>query len=80
MKNSDLTAISPLDGRYSGKVGPLRDLFSEQGLIYLRTLVEVRWVQYLAQHPDVDRNRRGRNHGQHADRHQDERCPPLVGQ
>jgi adenylosuccinate lyase len=54
MKNSDLTAISPLDGRYSGKVGPLRDLFSEQGLIYLRTLVEVRWVQYLAQHPDVE--------------------------
>ena len=32
------------------------------------------------QHPDVDRNRRRRHHGQHADRHQDERHPPLVGQ
>ncbi|NND53882.1 MAG: adenylosuccinate lyase [Gammaproteobacteria bacterium] len=54
MKNAQLNAISPLDGRYAGKVGGLRDLFSEQGLIYHRTLVEVRWVQYLAQHPGVD--------------------------
>jgi adenylosuccinate lyase len=54
MKNSDLTAISPLDGRYRGKVDPLRDLFSEQGLIGLRTLVEIRWVQYLAQHPGIE--------------------------
>jgi adenylosuccinate lyase len=54
MKNSDLTAISPLDGRYSAKVDPLRDLFSEQGLISLRTLVEVRWVQFLAQRPEIE--------------------------
>ena len=54
MKNTDLTAISPLDGRYGAKVDPLRGLFSEQGLIYLRTFVEVRWVQYLAQHPGID--------------------------
>jgi adenylosuccinate lyase len=53
MKNTDLTAISPLDGRYRAKVDPLRGLFSEQGLIYLRTFVEVRWVQYLAQHSGV---------------------------
>ncbi len=54
MKNPQLNAISPLDGRYAGKVGGLRDLFSEQGLIYHRTLVEVRWVQYLAAHSGID--------------------------
>jgi len=53
MKNTQLSAISPLDGRYAGKVDGLRELFSEQGLIYHRTLVEVRWVQFLAAHPDV---------------------------
>jgi len=54
MKNTDLTALSPLDGRYGAKVDPLRELFSEQGLIQLRILVEVRWVQFLAQHPGVE--------------------------
>jgi adenylosuccinate lyase len=54
MKNTELTALSPLDGRYGGKVDPLRPLFSEYGLIHLRTLVEVRWVQFLAQHSGVD--------------------------
>lgn len=54
MKNPQLSAISPLDGRYAGKVGQLRDIFSEQGLIYHRTLVEVRWVQFLAAHPGVE--------------------------
>ncbi|MGI9292163.1 MAG: adenylosuccinate lyase, partial [Gammaproteobacteria bacterium] len=46
--------LSPLDGRYGPKVDPLRELFSEHGLIYLRTLVEVRWVQFLAQHPGIE--------------------------
>jgi len=54
MKNSDLTAISPLDGRYSAKVDSLRDLFSEQGLISLRDLLEARGVQYLAQRPEIE--------------------------
>ena len=54
MKNPHLSAISPLDGRYAGKVDALRDLFSEQGLIYHRTLVEVRWVQYLASHSGIE--------------------------
>lgn len=53
MENPQLNAISPLDGRYAGKVDPLRELFSEQGLIYHRLLVEVRWVQFLAAHPGV---------------------------
>jgi len=43
-----LTAISPLDGRYGGKVSSLRDVFSEYGLIKRRVQVEVRWLQSLS--------------------------------
>jgi adenylosuccinate lyase len=53
MEQHPLTAISPLDGRYARKCQPLRQLFSEQGLIRLRTLVEVRWLQHLASHPGL---------------------------
>jgi len=51
MTNFALTAISPIDGRYAGKVEKLRPVFSEYGLIRFRVLVEVRWLQALAQHP-----------------------------
>ena len=54
MKNTDLTAISPLDGRYASKCDPLRPIFSEYGLIHFRTLVEVRWLQFLAAHPGIE--------------------------
>jgi adenylosuccinate lyase len=54
MKNTNLMAISPLDGRYASKGDALRPLFSEYGLIRLRTLVEVRWLQYLAAHPGIE--------------------------
>ncbi|SVC99996.1 uncharacterized protein METZ01_LOCUS352850, partial [marine metagenome] len=54
MEQSPLTAVSPLDGRYAAKCAPLRDLFSEQGLIRLRVLVEVRWVQFLAEQKEFD--------------------------
>ena len=54
MKNTNLTAISPLDGRYAAKCDPLRPIFSEFGLIHFRTLVEVRWLQFLAGHPGVE--------------------------
>ncbi|KAK9833423.1 hypothetical protein WJX81_003868 [Elliptochloris bilobata] len=50
---SELTAISPLDGRYAGKVTALRGVFSEYGLIRARVLVEVRWLQQLAALPGV---------------------------
>lgn len=53
MTLSPLTAISPIDGRYGGKTAPLREIFSEYGLIKYRVLVEVRWLQCLAQHPDI---------------------------
>ncbi len=45
-----LTAISPLDGRYSEKLDDLRPLLSEYGLMKQRVFVEIRWFQYLAEH------------------------------
>lgn len=48
MELSELTAISPVDGRYGNKTADLRSIFSEYGLIYHRCLVEVRWLQALA--------------------------------
>ncbi len=53
MESSSLTALSPLDGRYAGKCDDLRDIFSEYGLIRLRTFTEVRWVQFLANQPEI---------------------------
>ena len=50
---SALTAVSPIDGRYESKTAPLRDIFSEYGLIRARVEVEVRWLQKLAQHADI---------------------------
>ena len=53
MKVSTLRALSPADGRYADKVNGLRDIFSEFGLIRFRVLVEVRWLQCLADEPSV---------------------------
>ena len=53
MKVSTLRALSPADGRYAEKVGGLRDIFSEYGLIRYRVLVEVRWLQCLADEASV---------------------------
>ncbi len=53
MSQTELTAISPIDGRYSGKVEALRPIFSEYGLIRYRVEVEVRWLQALANHPQI---------------------------
>src|SRR6185295_7719741 len=48
MALSALTALSPLVGRYSSKVEPLRKYFSELGLIRYRVHVEVEWLKALA--------------------------------
>ena len=48
MELSALTALSPLDGRYGGKIASLRPYFSEFGLIKHRVLVEVEWLKALA--------------------------------
>jgi adenylosuccinate lyase len=53
MELSQLTAVSPLDGRYGGKTAELRPIFSEFGLIRYRITVEVRWLQCLARHPGI---------------------------
>ncbi|MDH5694399.1 MAG: adenylosuccinate lyase [Gammaproteobacteria bacterium] len=53
MELSALSAISPVDGRYGGRLSALRPLFSEYGLIRHRVLVEVRWFQALAHHPEI---------------------------
>lgn len=45
---SQLLALSPLDGRYAGKVDALRPMFSEFGLIQARVKVEVEWLIALA--------------------------------
>jgi adenylosuccinate lyase len=45
---SPLTALSPLDGRYSGRMAALRPLLSEFGLMHRRVQVEVEWFIALS--------------------------------
>lgn len=52
--SNELTAISPLDGRYASKCDALRPFLSEFGLIHARITVEIRWLQSLANHPNID--------------------------
>jgi len=51
--NAQLLALSPLDGRYAGKVDALRPIFSEFGLIKARVKVEVEWLLALAEEPGI---------------------------
>lgn len=53
MDLSELTAVSPVDGRYGNKTAALREIFSEYGLIRRRVLVEIRWLQRLAAHAGI---------------------------
>ena len=46
---SELTALSPLDGRYAEKVASLRAVFSEFGLLKNRVRVEIEWLLALSQ-------------------------------
>jgi adenylosuccinate lyase len=48
MELTEITAISPVDGRYGSKVADLQPIFSEYGLIRHRVQVEIRWLQALA--------------------------------
>jgi adenylosuccinate lyase len=50
---TSLLALSPLDGRYARKAAPLREYLSEYALIRYRTLIEVRWLQHLADEPAI---------------------------
>lgn len=54
MELTALTALSPIDGRYQGKAAALRPIFSEFGLLKFRVTVEVRWLQKLASHAQIN--------------------------
>lgn len=43
MSFSPISALSPLDGRYAGRLAALRPLMSEQGYMHRRVQVEVAW-------------------------------------
>lgn len=49
--HATLMALSPLDGRYQEKLNDLRTIFSEYGLIKSRVIVEIRWLEMLANTP-----------------------------
>ena len=53
-QSSPLMAISPLDGRYLGKCAELAPCFSEFALMRYRVLVEINWLQKLADHPQIE--------------------------
>ncbi|MEH6472302.1 MAG: adenylosuccinate lyase [Halopseudomonas sp.] len=54
MELSALSALSPVDGRYGSKTAALRPIVSEYGLIRFRVEVEIRWLQQLANHPQIE--------------------------
>lgn len=51
MKLSALQAISPIDGRYASKTASLSPFFSEFALMYYRLMIEIRWLESLADNP-----------------------------
>ena len=50
---STLTALSPLDGRYRGKVEALAQYFSEFALMRERVRVETCWLEALSDEPGI---------------------------
>jgi adenylosuccinate lyase len=51
MTTDAINALSPLDGRYARKLGDVRALFSEAGLMRERSRVECAWLLALAAGP-----------------------------
>ncbi len=51
MKLEDLTAVSPIDGRYRSKIEELDNYFSEYALIKYRVLVEIEYFIALCEIP-----------------------------
>ena len=50
---SALTAISPIDGRYSVQTEPLRKIFSEYGLIHNRVRIEILWLIAISKDKEI---------------------------
>src|SRR5436190_3081236 len=48
MSPSTISALSPLDGRYAGRLAALRPLMSEHGYMHKRVQVEVGWFIALS--------------------------------
>ena len=48
MSFSTISALSPLDGRYAGKLAALRPLMSEKGFMHRRVQVEIAWFIALS--------------------------------
>ena len=48
MSFSTISALSPLDGRYAGRLATLRPLMSEQGFMHRRVQVEITWFIALS--------------------------------
>jgi adenylosuccinate lyase len=53
MELTEITAISPVDGRYARATADLRPYCSEHGLIHRRIRVELRWFEVLAAEPGI---------------------------
>ncbi len=53
MDLNNLTALSPLDGRYAQKTSGLREIFGEYGLIKARLEVEIKWLIFLADQDEI---------------------------
>ncbi len=53
MKLTELTAISPIDGRYFDKTKALSAVFSEFGLIKYRVLIEIKWLQAMSNNAGI---------------------------
>ena len=51
--NDALLNLTPLDGRYAGRLTPLREIFSEFGLIKRRFQVEIAWLGALCAEPGI---------------------------
>ena len=48
MELNELSAISPIDGRYRSKTSQLDTIFSEFGLIKYRVIIEVEWLKAMS--------------------------------
>ena len=53
MKLTELSAISPIDGRYSKLVPELQEIFSEYALIKYRIFVEIEWFIHLSKQQQI---------------------------
>ncbi|MBC6414734.1 MAG: adenylosuccinate lyase [Chromatiales bacterium] len=54
MTLSEITAISPIDGRYRSKSEELAEFFSEYALMRYRLIAEIEWFKFLSAHNKID--------------------------